>query len=140
MALRPHAILRLRAGFFTGGSHLTERTDNGLMAMLKGLAERPPVVSLDEDTTLTADLEGTSLEADPGGGLLTITLPAGLPLGFMAVVRQVGMGTVRIVGGDGTSVRAFNSPSPIDLSGRWATVIVEVRATNDWFVGGMLAV
>ena len=52
MALRPHAILRLRAGFFTGGSHLTERTDNGLMAMLKGLAERPPVVSLDEDTTL----------------------------------------------------------------------------------------
>lgn len=138
MPLRPHAILALRNNLFSGGAHLTERGDTGLMRMLKAVAERPPVRAIDDDYRLAAANEGSNIEVDPDGGTATIELPSGLPVGYMAVVRQVGLGTVTIAPAACVTLHVFGGASPIDLAGRWAVAIAEVRGTSDWFVAGQL--
>lgn len=141
--LRPHEILELSDDSLSGGARLTSaRTEPpraGLMGMLKALAERPPIQEITVSRALVAADEGTILEVDPGGGTVTLTLPADLPVGFYAAVRQVTAGTVRFAAGAGAAVDAFGSPSPIDLGGEWASATVEVRAADTWIVTGQLA-
>lgn len=139
MPLRPHAILRLRDALFSGGAHLTERGDTGLLAMLKGLAERPPICAHDDDYTVSVDDEGAVLELNPDGGSLTLTLPIDLPVGFFATVRQVSTGTVTIEAGAGASLVAVGASASVDLAGRWASAGIEVRAADSWHVAGQLA-
>lgn len=137
--LRSHEILELPDDALSGGARLTATDRSGLMSMLKGLAERPPIDAQTTSRSIAAEDEGTIIEVDPTSGTVTITLIAGIPIGFYSQLRQIATGTVRIVAGAGATVNAFGSPNPIDLGGTWAVASVEVRAVDTWIVTGQLA-
>jgi hypothetical protein len=142
--LRPHQVLDIPDDHFDGGRNLTaeaeEGPDKGLPSMLRSLSERPPILSVSADYTLTKDDEGKIIEVDPGGGTVTVTLPPSLDVGYFVQVRQVGTGTARIAAGSGATLNVVaTAASPTAIAEQWASAAVEVRASSTWIVTGALA-
>lgn len=141
--LRPHNILDLPDDHFDGGRNTTaeseESSDRSLPNILRAAAERPPILTVTADYTLVPDDEGKIIEVN-AGVTTSITIPAGLPVGFFVQVRQVGAGTARIVAGAGVTINVVASAaSPIDLAEQWGVAAIELRAANTAHVSGQLA-
>lgn len=142
MVLRPHDVLALRDDHFSGASALTEEsgTQDGLVRALKAATERAPRTAVTASRALTADDEGCVLEVDPDGGTVDIDLSAGLAVGFIAEIRQVGTGTVTITAGAGATINVIASAAvPATIAEQWAGVSVEVRDEDTWLIDGRLA-
>ena len=138
---KPADTLSLPDFYFQGGAHLDQEDDGGLRAHLQGLAGRVSTTQV-EGVAYTVALTdaGLILEAYPDSGTLVITLPDGLPVGFVAQVRQVEAGTVRMIAGGSATVNAVATAAvPIELSGTWASCTIEVRDVDTWIVTGQLA-
>lgn len=89
----------------------------------------------DEDHELTDDDCGKLVamnSADPH----TLTIPAGLKVGFSCVVVQRGEGTVTIAA-DGTTVNEVDGQ--FDLGGQYATVALSYIAEDEYIIAGRTA-
>jgi hypothetical protein len=141
MTTKPADTLNLPEFYFQGGAHLDEANEAGLRAHLQGLAGRVSTSSVEGAAyTVLATDAGLILEAYADSATQTFTLPADIPVGFIAQIRQVEPGTVELTAGAGASIDVVASASsPIQLSEQWATCTIEVRDVDTWIVTGQLA-
>lgn len=140
---RPHELLAIPNDHFDGGRNQSaegeEPIDKGLAAMVRTCVERAPILEVTADYTLLAADEGKIIEVNAAGAT-TITLPAGLPIGYFVQVRQVGAGTPTIAAGAGATLNVVASvTAPYTIAEQWAAAAVEVRAANTWLASGQLA-
>lgn len=128
-------------GYLSGGSHITSKHDDGLMPLLRGVAERPPRAPVISDYELEVTDEDTILEVDPDGGTVTITVPDDddFEQGFFVQVVQISDGTVAIESEAGVTLNVFADVDPITLAGQWASIALNKRAADAWLVTGQLA-
>lgn len=142
----PDDVLTLLDAYFSGGSHLHSAEEDGLRALLQGLASRVSIRSGLVNTaayTLVQSDAGYILEVDPAaaGGTVTITLPPSLDVGSVLSVRPITAGTVQFAAGTGVTIDSVSGLSdPLEINGQWAQVSLEVRAADTWLVTGQLAV
>jgi hypothetical protein len=99
---------------------------------------RHPATVVDGNATrlLAAADHGTTIEMTVAS---TVTIPAGLPVGWWCKVRQAGAGQVTFAN-DGTSalVALSDYAVPLKTAEQWADVVVECRATNSIKLTGEL--
>lgn len=141
MSPRSFEVLSRSNRHLSGGSHVTSFEDEGLMPMLRAVAERPPRSPITADYEIEATDEDSILDIDPDGDTITITVPDDddFAIGFFVQLRQISDGTVVIEGDGAVVINAFGDPATIELGGQWAAASVEKRTTTAWLTTGQLA-
>jgi len=145
VALELGSVIRVKA---TDGAFGTPQngdiwTDGGTFRLRDGgITIRPevrhPATVVDGNATrlLAAADHGTTIEMTVAS---TVTIPAGLPVGWWCKIRQAGSGQVTFAN-DGTSalVALSDYTVPLKTAEQWADVVVECRATNNIKITGEL--
>lgn len=80
--------------------------------------------------TLTANDNGNIIEVDTTSGSITITVPAGLPVGFQVAIVNVGANSVVLAAGTGATLNAVG----LNLTSQWTSAAVYRRATADTYI------
>jgi hypothetical protein len=99
------------------------------------------IYSTAADMTVQPHMGGGIIEADPGGGTITITLPsATCSPGLYLEIDQVGTGTVQIrTDGGGAAIESAAAvPASPDLTAQFTTARVRRRSVASWRVDGSI--